>query len=159
MHALRYLTNEVQQLSKDIAQCERMYLDLGVEYFYTWPMEARDELCSEHRDKCYAAFIVIDDKDPELVSCLHQLRSLKDEVRAAAWRGDVDAGREKMLIADDRLDYLKDMLVFVEFVLGIHDCQFRTRFDVTEFSSYGIPTSEQSNPVKFRQLREWIDRR
>ena len=152
---LNKLNKQHRQLISDIKECEQSYLDLGKAY-YKFPSEPLRELMSPiDLEACEKAFVVLDQRDPDIVTSLEHMKTLKSEANESIRRQELERASGCLEIADDLSDKLKDLLVSLDFLTRSTDHRMQTRYNLERYADAGLPNPGVL-PEKYAQLRNWI---
>ena len=147
------LKSQFDGLSRDIAQCEQVYRDLGLIY-WALPSSPRDELINGTWQNIHHSFAATG-SEPGLIMSLNQARQLKDEVRTALRREDLQAAQNKSMIAGDVFEDVKDSLVNLDFVVGRTKLFYDERWH-HDWPDAGLPGTVQQQPEKYPLVRAWV---
>lgn len=150
------LHKKSSRLSRNSARCETLYRDIGM-IFFSFPLQIREELIAD--EDVNQLFISTDDeKDPQIVSSLTRIRSLKDDMKDALRRRDVNDAEAKFLIADALIDDVKDELLSAKYHLENKDILYVETYPEGAFEDEGLPYhgfSIEGFGAKYEEIERW----
>ena len=147
---MRTVADRYANLARDLANCEKQYLDLGLAY-YTLPAWLRQEMLNHDYHGIFGMFHIVDNHDTNLVDLLWSTRDLKQEIRMSLRMNDEQSAMVMIGIADKLIANMANSLTNATTMINAH--QFMA--DPLELD-YGLPTSPEQQPQNYAQLWDWV---